>query len=68
MGLAACGLLVIDGAQFEVAFGGAEGGFGLGGLDMPAPELGGIGFRAVGAQQIGAVLPVEVRTDSHSDQ
>jgi len=36
------GFLVADGAQAEVAFGGAEGRFGLGKRDMPTPELGGI--------------------------
>ena len=40
--LHAPGFLVVDGVQAEVAFGGAKGGFGLGELDIPAPELRGI--------------------------
>ena len=57
MGFDAAGLLVIDGAQVGSALGGAEGGFRLRELDIPAPQLGGIGFRAVGAQKIGAMPP-----------
>ena len=33
----------------------SQGGFGLGELDMPAPELGGVALGAVGAQKVGAL-------------
>ena len=43
-----------NGAQSEVAFGGAKGGFGLCELDIPLPEQRRVFFGAVGAQQIRA--------------
>ena len=40
------GFLVVDRAQFEAAFGGAECGLGLRELDIPTPQFGGVGFEA----------------------
>ena len=50
MGFDAFGLLMVDRAQLEVALGGAEGGFGLGELDVPTPQFGRVGFSTVGSQ------------------
>jgi hypothetical protein len=46
------GFLMVDRAQTYVALGRAESRFGLRQLKIPAPELGGVGFCAVGSQQI----------------
>jgi len=46
--------LVVDGAQVQIVFEGAEGGFDFGEMDVEVPEVGGFASAEVAAQQVAA--------------